>query len=385
MKAAAWALSFAAFAAGVAVGRLAVGRTASPCDEVATLASFERGLVDPDWITRTWRISGYLQGLAPENLDEALAALERERRLLDQDELRLFMQAWARFDPRGAFEHTLAWSGPARAKGAGAAIYAFAFHDPQGALQALGAVKDPALVKRLERRLVAGWARGPHRLDLNAHLASLPDDEQREAWVGGLAFEVAKQGGDALVAWAESVPDVVPSYKASVFRKAAGVLASLDAPRAARWVGEHREHEYARGAVRVVAARWAETDPEAAFAWLRALAPGPERDAAVADAFAEWLERAPAAATQWLSQQPPSADLDPAVRVVVRRIYPQAPTDALHWSQRIANPELRAQVQTGVGRAWMRRDARAARAWLAESELPGPVREAILHSDANAP
>src|SRR5262245_20427162 len=299
MKAAAWLLSIAAFAAGVGVGRLGATRAASPCEEVATLASFEQGLVDPDWITRTWRISGFLQGLGPGNLDETLALVERERRFLDPDELRLFMHAWARFDAPGAFERALSWSGPARAKGASAAIYAFAFHDPHGALQALEAVKDPSLAKRLQRRLVAGWARGPRRRELDAYLAALPDDEQRESWVGGLAFETAKQGGDALVAWAESVPEVVPSYKSSVFRKASGVLASFDAPRAARWVAEHHERDYARGAVRVVAARWAENDPEAAFAWLRALPPDPEREAAVADAFAAWLEHSPAAATRW--------------------------------------------------------------------------------------
>jgi len=380
-----WILALAAFAAGFGAGRLGAQRAASPCDEIATLASFERGLLDPDWIARTWRISGYLQTLGPENLDESLALLERERRFLDQDELRLFMDAWVRFDPPAAFERTLGWSGPARAKGAAAAIYAYAYHDPQGALRALAAVKEPALAQRLERRLVAGWARGPHRLELDAHLATLSDDKQRESFVGGLAFEVAKQGGDALVAWAEAVPEVVPSYKSAVFRKAAGMLASLDAPRAGRWVDAHREREYARGAVRVVAVRWIESDPAATFAWLRALPPGAERDAAVADAFAEWLERAPQPATEWLSGQEPETGLDPAVRVVVRRIHPHAPADALHWTQRIASAELRAQVQVAVGRAWLLRAPAAARAGIADSELPPEVREQILESSAAAP
>src|SRR5262249_732349 len=91
MKAATWLLPIAAFGGGVGVGRLGATRAVSPCEEVATLASFEQGLVDPDWITRTWRMSGWLQGLGPGNLDETLALVERERRFLGEDELRLFM------------------------------------------------------------------------------------------------------------------------------------------------------------------------------------------------------------------------------------------------------------------------------------------------------
>ena len=46
---------------------------------------------------------------------------------------------------------------------------------------------------------------------------------------------------------------------------------------------------------------------------------------------------------------------------------------------------LRAQVQIAVGRAWMSRAPGAARAWIEASDLPAPVREKILASNAAAP
>ena len=103
-------LAILALLAGFGLGRL----TAPSTDpELSTLASFRRALEDPDWLTRSYRFSGFLQGLSPENLPEALEAVVPQLPwLTTTDELRVFMLAWARFDAPGALEQALSWPRP---------------------------------------------------------------------------------------------------------------------------------------------------------------------------------------------------------------------------------------------------------------------------------
>jgi len=378
-----WAvLLAAAFAAGAGLGRLSAPR-AEPVP--TTLESFREALQDPNWLTRSTRMSAYLEQLRADELPEALAALESRRAWLGAEEIRLFMLAWARFDAPAALEHALAWPGRSRRTAAGAAIYAFAFYDPDAATRALDALEDEQLRDYLRTRLVAGWVHSEHKESANRYIASLPDGAQRDSFAGMLARELNAQGSDAVIRWAEGVPEMLPSYKQAAFRKACAALAASDPELAVRWASEHAGRDYAEGSTTIIAGRWASVDPHAALEWLMGLPRDDERDRAIADTFAQWLSFARAPAKRWLHAATPAEGLDEAVRILVRRTNKEGSSEgALGWALRIHDARLRDEVVVALGRAWMRREPAAARDWVESSELPDAVRTAILDPNASA-
>lgn len=357
-----------------------LGRATAPGDdpELATLASFRRALEDPDWLTRSYRLSGFLQHLSPENLPGALEALEPQLPWLLTDELRVFMLAWSRFDPLGALEHALSWPRPFNRNGAGAAIYAWALRNPSAAAWALRSVEDPDLKEFMEGRLIAGWTHGEHRDSASDYIAKLPEGRRRFGYIGMLAWELSKQGPEAVMRWAESVPDAPERYKASVFLQAGNTLAAVDPAATAGWLAGHADRVYADGVLRVVARSWANSDPPAALDWMMQLPAGEKRNGAVKNAFRVWHNRSPEAAERWLRAAAPEPALDAAVRLMVGGTRREAPVLAMEWALEVADPELREQVVVNVARLWLRADAGAARAWLARSDLAPRVRGAIL-------
>jgi hypothetical protein len=369
MRVLAAVLALLGLALGFGLGRFTAP---GPPADLADLDSFRRGIAERDWLNRSFRMSGFLLNLGPENLPGAVEALDAHREWLNTDDLRLFMLAWCRFDPEGALSYGLSWPKHLRRNSAGAAIYAWAFRDPDGARRALQTVDDPDLKKFMETRLVAGWAHGPDWRGVSEFIAGLPEGRLRLQYMGTLAWELSKRGPDAVTSWAEAVPEVSSRFKNGAFLKAAEAVAATDVERAANWVRAHLDEPYAEGAVSAVVQRWAATDPPAAMAWLAELPPGLKRDANVELGFRVWQRRTPEPAERWLRAATPARTLDPAVRVMVSQTRVAAPAEALGWARAIDDPELRERVSASVARAWLRSDPEAARAGLAEQEMEIP-------------
>jgi hypothetical protein len=367
------ALGALALAAAFGLGRLC-GRGAGG-EDPADVASFRRALEDEDQLTRTRRMSAFLEHLSPENLPAAQAALLERQVGVSAEEVRVFMLAWARFDAPGAFAWAQVQPAEWRPTLAKEAIYAWGFRDPQGALRALEAIDDAALQKRLRASLVSAWARSPNKAGAMAYLSELRPEEGRDRFLFWLAGETAKGGPEAVIRWTESIPDDAPNdLKRAVFPMAAGAVAHADAARAAEWYEAHRGDPYSAGSLEVIARRWVTYhDPPALFAWLESLGDlgerAAERGRAVALAFRLWLERDREAASAWLRSEAPRPALDPVVATFAREIAATDPTDAFAWSERIQDESLRHGARVAAARIWLRHDPAAARAWLETSDL----------------
>lgn len=303
MRATTIGVALLGLAAGFGMGRWTAPRSDW---ELSTLASFRWALDDPDWLVRTYRMSAYLQDLRAPDLPDALALVEANLPWLTTDEIRLFMFAWTRLDPAAALAHALDWPQPFNRNGAGAALYAWGFRDPQAALAAFRALDDGSrLSEFLEGRLVAGWAHGPRKESASAYIATLPEGSRRLSYVAMLAWELSKEGSDAVIRWAEAVPDSDADYKSAVFFKAAGTLAGIDPPGTAEWIGRHAQRPYADGALLAVARSWVASDGPATMTWLAQLPVGELRERLRLDAGRAWLRRDPAAARAWLEREQP--------------------------------------------------------------------------------
>jgi hypothetical protein len=177
--------------------------------------------------------------------------------------------------------------------------------------------------------------------------------------------------------WAESVPDDLPRYKAAVFLNASSTLAAADPPGTARWLANHLSRDYTDGVMRVVARSWAKSDPVAALQWLIQQPAGERRDGNISNAFLVWLGTFPEDATSWLRSTTPERALDSTLRVMVGRTRRASPERAIAWALAFDDPQLRQQVVTNIAHGWMGRDAAAAQAWLAGSDLSQEMLDAI--------
>jgi hypothetical protein len=316
-----------------------LGRATAPVleTELASVDSFRTSLEDPNWLTRSYRFSSFLVGLNPENLPEALEALEPHLPWLLTDEFRVFMLAWTRFDPSGAFAQARAWPPQIRRNAGAAVMYAWGFRNPLEAVRELSTVEDIELQELWGARLLRGWAHGEYRDTASDYIAKLPEGSTRLSYLGTLAWELSKEGPEAVMRWAEGVPDDPPRFKQGVFLKATSTLAGVDAPSTARWLKDHFDHDYVDDALMIVAGSWATNDAPAALAWLTGLPAGKKRDDAVRTGFRIWVNRSPRDAEDWLRSVSPAIAVDPAVRFMVERTRDRRPEVSRKWEARIAD------------------------------------------------
>ena len=158
MKVILLALWLVTLAAAYAVGQFATGE--SQTEQPTSIESFRKALAETDPIERSYGFSAFLRSMTEDQLPDAIEAFEAGRMWLSQEELRQFMLVWARFDAAGAFERVDGWTEGNREMAQSAAMYAWAFYDPNAAQQALNGVKSRFVRGRLQTELVNGWSAG---------------------------------------------------------------------------------------------------------------------------------------------------------------------------------------------------------------------------------
>ena len=266
------------------LGRLSVGAGepgAGSDPDLASLASFRASREERDALERSYRFHGFLQTLSPDDVGEASQIVEAWNPWLVEDELLNFMIAWARFDAAEAFGWARTRTGPFRQQASAAALEAWAFHDPVAARRALESVDAPSQRGALEEYFVAGWLKGGHHDGVMEYIMGQPAGSARQRYTNLLTIELMRDGSDAVVRWAESIPDDSPgSYKRMAFQKAANILATVDPVQASRWIELHLGQEYAKTAPVVIGRRWLELDPPAARNWLASLTRSEANDGA---------------------------------------------------------------------------------------------------------
>jgi hypothetical protein len=358
--------------------------------DLEAVDSFRQALADPDPLTRSYRMSAFLQGLDPDGLPAALEALETNNVGVTREEVRLFMLAWSRFDAPGAFAWSRAWPTQWKDTLMAEAMYAWGFRNAPAALREVDAVDDPQLQARLRSSLFEGWLQSPDRAGASEYIAAISDPRRRRRLAFLLAAETMRDGPEAVMRWAEDVPEDAPNdFKQGAFYLAATLVAREDPRRAAEWFEAHRARPYSAGSLEGIALRWAEHhDPPALFDWLRSLSSEGERGSEPADAVAAgfriWLGKSPEQAEAWLSSRLPDPALDPAIAELARARAQSSPASALEWAARIQDEARRRRSVVRAGRTWRRQDPEAARAWLERSDLPEEVRQSITGESAAA-
>jgi hypothetical protein len=347
--------------------------------------SFDEAFDEVDPLRRAYLISRSLQDLDAERLPELLQALADRRMGIVNEEVRLVMIAWARFDAPGAF----AWAqeGPKswRPVLTDQAMYAWAYHDGPGALRKLESIEEPELKLRLRSAVVDGWMRSEDKEGATEFIANFPDLKRRGRLFFLLAGELMMDmGTEGSMRWLEALPDDAPNQvKLGLFHHLSMMVASQDPVAAAEWFYEHRTRSFTEGALSGIARRWVQHhDRPSAIQWLLAMDSdglrAGERSDAIRDGFRSWMQIDPDSAQEWLLAQLPNPALDPAVAEAGKRLTPTDPDKAMEWAMRLVDEEERRLQLIRAGKRWREKDPEAFSAWLAQNELPEEIRMRIL-------
>jgi hypothetical protein len=385
---------------GLAIGYLAGPRIGADDGPTPSLAT---ALDEEDLLIRSQLLGQFLETLGPENLEQSLETLHAKRVGMTDQELRVFMLAWGRFDAAGAFSWARAqdtdWSNRLEK----AAVFAWGFRDPRGALAELETLPESA--EKSGRRgkkqespslgddLISGWRVNGDVAGLTAHLISMPASREREKITNNFLAQLGKEGPEAIIAWTDAIPeDAEGGFKRLAFNRAAGAIAQTDVRMATRWYEAHRGKDYTERALSVIARRWIDFhEPVELFTWLADLPPlpgkdfDPEQARAIGKGMKWWLRRDPDTAQQWLSTfVVVPAIYDQAIASLSQYLLKQSPEFAVKWADRIQDRELRTEtLSKGLGR-WRRKDKEAAEEWLATAEVSDGIRNRILN-ESNRP
>lgn len=231
-----------------------------------------------DTLERNRRWVAIADALDEQNLPGALEAFDEALNHVDEYEVRLFANKWARIDPEGALNHiTSTWRYPkATNQAVNEIVYVWARNDSEAAAEYVAPSFDGPITERRSPKkfmilatLRALAAEGD--LDeLTRVLSTLEDDGDRGLWLTQVMREMNRaRGNDVTQAWVESIPwDTPNNVKRAAFNRALDWLARISPTAAAEWYEEFEGERDISELLRPVVNAWGVQDPGAALLWL---------------------------------------------------------------------------------------------------------------------
>lgn len=367
------------------LGVSASATTTSTLAPEAMGQAFASALDIKDPVERMAAFSALLRDLNPENLPQALAAIENAPREPGDDALLVnFMRSWIRIDPTAAMDYALDNAENRKfyvENSDDKLIREWAMRDPTAAMAYLDTVPPDHKMNR--RSLHTNFVMGMAENDLTGAAAYAEENQygrERGQSIDFLARRFMEKGGEsALREWLDTIDaggeNRLDSYKEHAISQATREISRNDPEAAKALVESYLGTDLVDGrALRAAADGISKTDPAQAVDWLMEVSEGGDRSYAVAETIEDWADKDPNAAGTWLGQQELTPEMDPAVSAFAREITRDDPESALAWSSIISDDRRRTETMARVGRDWFRRDKAAATQWVEQNEIDPDVR-----------
>jgi len=345
-------------------------------------------LREPDAFVRAGSLAELLSGLGPEAVPAVARRLDRNRVTHRSGEFELLVHFWAEHDPDGAARWAFAQQRSRHAAmAAGTAVEVMARADPDAARAALEAARDldSDSAGAAQVALVRGWFHRD-REAVEEYIADLDPSDARDRSLLGFALELQRtDGSDAVIAWAESLPDADESLNQAAHRQVATALAWTDREGAARWCDAHCDGPFGSGMRAAIAKTLIRRGEDGAsvLEWAARAPESPDNDLTLVAVYRFWLERDRGVALEWVTRrldESPEPWMRKLYGVYARALSATSPADAVQWLEDIevtseAEAVARNELLIEISRRWHRIAPRDAAAWLAQSPLSEPERE----------
>jgi hypothetical protein len=329
---------------------------------------------------------------------------------LNNEKIGLFFRAWAKFDPKAAFQMALNFAHKSQSWTALTSVFdGVDSNNAMKLVQSLeqiapgmvsGEVAQSLLLTALPKWAsvdgagAAGWldkfgggvspavwkavAETWGRLDSAAALAWVnkqSDSALKEQQMDGVMTGWVKTDLPAAAQYAREHLDGTIKSESRV-AMAANQFAAKDPKAAIAYLESLPEGTAKQFARSMVAVKWAYNDPAAAAAWVSSLPPEAQGEAA-AGVVAMWAPQNPQAASDWISTlQGPARDS--ALSAYSANLAARDPGTALRWAQSIASDTIRTSIVEHLVSQWLGRDPTSASAWINNSQLPDQEKQRLL-------
>jgi hypothetical protein len=341
-------------------------------------------LSEPDAFLRASRLANLLPTLGPDAVPTVAELVMDPSRVvgIGATETELLVRFWATYEPAAATRWAL-FRAPLgyRVAAVVPAIELWARADPEAAAQQVlvAGFKETIASKAAQVAMVRGWLESDDPGGLVDHIRDLGVGFERQRALAAFARgTIQHDGPEAIMRWAESLPDEPKRFKLAAYRQVGSELAMLDLDAALRWCESHCEGPFGGSVRRLIATRWAAVDGLATLEWLSTAPSGLEREVAVRTAFNTWASSERAEAFSWLAAHGPDGFepwLRPAVVEYAKLLSAESPPEALKWAELIEDDEEREFIMVWILRRWRGQDEGVAEEWLQQSALSEEARE----------
>ncbi|MEW6303478.1 MAG: sigma-70 family RNA polymerase sigma factor [Verrucomicrobiota bacterium] len=350
----------------------ATAASPSPEAKYVSALNWRQALFEQDPVRRAQAIAQLLAELTAATAPEAAQAFAdaRANGSTFGEEYRLFLRAWGKLDGAAAVAH-LTSSGGKLTNSAEmlAALAGWASANPHNAKAWIETLPEDAPREDLIYGLLDGWSMVDFR-GASAYAESRPRSAARDGFRELLLQRSLAAGGIAGAQdWFARIPDDEHNslYKQRAFGEVIKAMLYRDPSAAAQWIAQLGGHPCVTGdAVKLAAAKLAESSPSQAMHWLQSLSSlGPDQlTAGLTKVVDAWSRQDPHAAGTWLNQNRQHPAYDTLAARFARSLAAENPMSALAWAASINDDKARRDNELAIARDYLKRGGDAAMAQL---------------------
>jgi hypothetical protein len=341
-------------------------------------AMIVEGFREQDRLARTENLIPLLRAVRADQTHvfaEALSQMNFPNRELDRV---LIITAWAKLDPVAATK----WaknnerSEIVRSAMYGDAIYYWALKDPESLLadMEMAIFIMPGFEASALRAFIKGWfdSGQPGVEEFIRNMASQSQDQQRA--IDTLAkVKVARDGAAATIKWAEEMRGS-NRFKSELYPRVAAKVVVYGPQLVVEWCDRVCDSEVGKRMPHLVAAAWARESGEDAMDFIAAQPNEIEVRTGARAAYRQFLMADSDRALAWMDTTTEEQRRGPVLQGPVsmyinKRSVQQEPLVAIEWLDYLENEEESDAGLIVITRRWLRLDAVAAEAWMAESSM----------------
>jgi hypothetical protein len=343
-----------------------------------------------DTLDRVRQTVALMDALNEDNLPGAIEAYQKDLNRVQPHESRLFANAWARIDPKGALDRMQeTWTYPKIAFPAvEEAAYVWALSDDAAGARAyvdpsMGSVveKGRAPTNFLVLAVLKALAVGGELEELTGLLEGLKDSPNRDMFLTDILIELNRgQGMRVMRDWINSMSwEADNELKYSALRRGLDWSSQMNGEFAASWYEEVESDSdsdaHAHKVMPMAVVNWSVRDPGPAMQWLGKRPPSETRDQLIRTVAVGWLTRRPELAEPWILEQLDDELMRDRLILPLANLYLSARKyeQALEWCQQIPRDYERNISLSVVLSEWTRLDEGAAAAYITEHKVSDSV------------
>lgn len=358
-------------------------------DSAEMKSAVQEMLKTADTLDRHRRMVELMDAINADNLPGAIEGYESDLSRVDPHEIRLFTNAWAQIDPKGALDRILdTWRYPRiNNQAVLEVVYVWARSGDRAAARAY---VDPSFdgpipsrespTKFMVLAVLQALAENGDYEQLTDMLASLEDTGDRELFITEVMVEMNRGNGSGSVkAWLDSIPwDAPKNLKFSTLKRGLDWVSKMSGPAAAAWYEEIESEPRAVEVLPMAVKSWGVRQPGDAILWLGDRQTTTVQTALIREIARSWFQRSKEGAAEaeaWvLEHLEVPVVRDNLILILANHWAVEARfEESIEMAKKEPEPSRRELALAAVLREWSKLDDPAVEAYITSKQVSDSV------------